>query len=187
MSEAVVEQSSKRRAGRPYGAHYVKAIRVRFPPEVDSALRGIRRLFGVSLSDLVRMGTMRALCDKVAEAVARIRDPATGEWMQLHLIEFLHVLSEAGLALDCPEVAAVLREGKCRRATEARRRTIEERQQSEYCLVPPADRPPAVPDRARPAPKPADPGADLWREHVARLKRSGLVNESGEFCRSIVG
>ena len=176
MKTAGVRDKNERRPGRPYGAHYVRAIRVRFPPEVDSALRRLRRLSGVSVSQLVRMGMMRMFCDKVREAVAAIDDPATSERIQLEWIEFLRVCSEADLALHYPEVAAVLRESKRRLAEEARRERRAERMLAEHRTTPPGYGPSAAPDRARPAPMPADPGFDFWVKEVTRIRQSGVLS-----------
>ena len=77
------------RKPRPYGECYTKSMRVRFPPEVDSALRRVRRLFKISMSEIVRAGTMQALVSKVPEAVRIIDNPKTSTFKRLKMIEFL--------------------------------------------------------------------------------------------------
>ena len=67
----------KKKRGRPYGQNFTRAIRVRFPPEVDFALRKARRLFGISIAEFVRAGVMQAFADTVPRAVAALDDPKT--------------------------------------------------------------------------------------------------------------
>ena len=54
---------------RRYGEHLVRAMRVRLPPEVDSALRQARKLFGIPIAEMVRAGTERALVDQVPDVL----------------------------------------------------------------------------------------------------------------------
>ena len=102
--------AAKRKPGRPYGQKYCKAIRVRFPPEVDAALRKVRQIFGISLAQQVRAGVVRSLADKILQAVAVAKDPSASNRKKLTMIMFLRTVAEADLALHHPEMAEQLRQ-----------------------------------------------------------------------------
>ena len=95
---------------RPYGENYCRAIRVRLPQEVDSALRTYRRLFKVPLAHMVRAGVMRALEDAIPKAVAAVRDPDTSDAVRIKLLDFLRTCSRGHLAMNHPDLAAMHRE-----------------------------------------------------------------------------
>ena len=105
---------TKKKRGRPYGANYCRGIRVRFPPEVDSALRRARRLYGVSISEMVRAGVMFVLAGSVPDAVAVIEHPKTGDSRKLRLIEYLRACTKAYIAVNEPEKAELLRQARSR-------------------------------------------------------------------------
>jgi hypothetical protein len=94
---------------RPYKYNLTKGVRVAISPELDSALRHIRRQFGVSKSHVIRMGIMVALAKQVPEAVAIARDPTVHPSKRLAMLRLLRVCTEANISLKNPEMAAVLR------------------------------------------------------------------------------
>jgi len=112
----------KRYSTRPYGEDLTRAIRVRLPPEVDSALRQVRRLFDVSVATQIRAGIERSLADMIPQAVAAVRSPETSNAMKLKLLEFLATTRRVHLALHDPESAALLRNARAEEANDKRRR-----------------------------------------------------------------
>jgi hypothetical protein len=103
----------KRKTNRPYGERMTRSFRVRCPPELGSALRAMRRLLGISISDAVRAGMVHALAwDAIPRAVAMIEDPSTTGAMRIKLVEFLRTCAKADLALNRPDVAEALRRAK---------------------------------------------------------------------------
>ncbi len=96
---------------RPYGEKLTRAVRVRLPVELDSALRQVRRLFGVSVAHQIRTGIECSLGDMVPKAVAMLRDENTSTSMKLKLMKFLYSVAKADLGQHHPEKTKILREG----------------------------------------------------------------------------
>ena len=97
---------------RPYGLNMRKGVRVALTQELDSALRYLRRNFGVSKSHVIRAGIMTALATKIPEAVAIARDPTASPSMRLKMAEFLRACAKAEASLREPELAAAVRKTK---------------------------------------------------------------------------
>lgn len=98
---------------RPYKYNLTKGVRVAISPELDSALRHVRRQFGVSMSHVIRMGIMVALAKQVPEAVAIAHDPTVHPTKRLKMAEFIRACAKAEASLREPEVAAAV--GKTKR------------------------------------------------------------------------
>ncbi len=107
---------------RPYGQLMNRAVRVRFPPEVDSVLRRMRRQFGISVSHLVRCGVQRMLADMIPGAVELIRDPQTDASVKIKFIDLVRACARADLSLHEPELADRLRKAHAKMLVERRRR-----------------------------------------------------------------
>ena len=104
-------KKSAQHVRRPYGENLTRAVRVRLPVELDSALRQVRRLFGVSLAHQIRTGIEYSLADMIPKVVGRLRHPDTSNPMKLKLIDFLRATRKASLALHEPEMAKAIRDG----------------------------------------------------------------------------
>ncbi|MCH8149240.1 MAG: hypothetical protein IH987_14865 [Planctomycetes bacterium] len=104
-------KKSAQKVRRPYGEKLTRAVRVRLPVELDSALRQVRRLFGVSVAHQIRTGIECSLGNMVPKAVAMLRDENTSTSMKLKLMKFLYSVAKANLAQHHPEQAKILREG----------------------------------------------------------------------------
>ncbi len=104
-------KKSAQKVRRPYGEKLTRAVRVRLPVELDSALRQVRRLFGVSVAHQIRTGIESSLGDMVPKAVAMVRNPETSTSMKLKLMKFLYSVAKADLAQHHPAQAKILREG----------------------------------------------------------------------------
>ena len=96
---------------RPYGENLTRVVRVRLPVELDSALRQVRRLFGVSVAHQIRTGIECSLGNMIPKAVAMVENPDTSTSMKLKLMKFLYSVAKANLAQHHPEKAKILREG----------------------------------------------------------------------------
>ncbi len=109
-------KKSAQHVRRPYGENLTRAVRVRLPVELDSALRQVRRLFGISVAHQIRMGIEYSLADMIPKAVGHLRHPDTSNPMKLKLLDFLRATAKASLALHEPEMAKAIRDGLRRRA-----------------------------------------------------------------------
>lgn len=125
-------KKSAQKVRRPYGENLVRAVRVRLPVELDSALRQVRRLFGVSVAHQIRTGIESSLGDMVPKAVAMIKNEDTSSSMKLKLMKFLYSVAKADLAQHHPEKAKILREGLMEYRMKTRRKPTTRR----YRLVP---------------------------------------------------
>ena len=103
-------KKSAQHVRRPYGENLTRAVRVRLPVELDSALRQVRRLFGVSVAHQIRTGIEYSLDDMIPKVVGRLRHPKTSNPTKLKLIDFLRATRRASLALHEPEMAKALRD-----------------------------------------------------------------------------
>jgi hypothetical protein len=68
----------------------------------------MRRKFDVSISAAVRVGVMKALAERIPEAIAVAKDPNATSHQRLAMIEYLKVCREAELSLEHPELSKVL-------------------------------------------------------------------------------
>ena len=103
-------EPTKPKLGRPYGAKYTPGIRVCLPPEVESALRGAKRLTGVTISEMIRLGVLAVLGSTEAIAVDRIESKKASAPTKLRMIDYLRGLAKARLAMLEPDKAELLRE-----------------------------------------------------------------------------
>ena len=104
-------KKSAQHVRRPYGENLTRAVRVRLPVELDSALRQVRRLFGISAAHQIRTGIEYSLADMIPKVVGQLRHPGTSNPMKLKLIDFLRATRKASLALHEPKMAKALRDG----------------------------------------------------------------------------
>ena len=100
-----------RRSARRYGEDLTRSVRVRLPPETDAVLRRVRRLFGISVSEQIRMGIERSLADMIPNVVEIIQRDGTSNARKLRLIDFLHATRRSFLAAHDPKKAKTLRDG----------------------------------------------------------------------------
>ena len=114
-------KKSAQKVRRPYGEKLTRAVRVRLPVELDSALRQVRRLFGVSVAHQIRTGIESSLGDMVPKAVAMVRDENTSTSMKLKLMKFLYSVAKANLAQHHPETAKILLRSRATSPTGAAR------------------------------------------------------------------
>lgn len=112
-----------RRSERRYGEDLSRSVRVRLPPETDAALRRVRRLFGISVSEQIRMGIERSLADMVPKVAEIIQRDGTSNTRKLRLIDFLHSMRRSFLATHDPPKAKTLRDGLKASSIEQRRKS----------------------------------------------------------------
>lgn len=81
--------STKNKPGRPKGRHVGPSVRARLTPELYQAAQAAKRVLGLSLSDLIRLGVRNAVASACRRAAEIARSHERGGGSRLRALEFL--------------------------------------------------------------------------------------------------